>query len=68
MEELKREYTLLFNGITDAIATLEDLTQRFMLLQQAAENLYLESAERAQELSKRENKESLEPVAANMAE
>lgn len=41
MEELSREYALLFNGITDAIQAMEKTTRRLKYLQQRAEELYL---------------------------
>ncbi len=42
MDELKQEYTVLFNGITETIGQLESMVQRLRLLQQAAENAYME--------------------------
>ncbi len=41
MEELKKEYILLFNGITDTIRQLEYTITRLKMLQQRAEELYL---------------------------
>ncbi|MDL2294490.1 hypothetical protein LJC60_07665 [Ruminococcaceae bacterium OttesenSCG-928-D13] len=37
MDELQKEYTLLFNGITDTIQSLERTIQRLRALQQKAE-------------------------------
>ncbi|MDL2253364.1 hypothetical protein LJC49_04735 [Ruminococcaceae bacterium OttesenSCG-928-I18] len=45
MEDLKKEYVLLFNGVSEVIAELEGLVQRLKLLQQAAENCYLDNSE-----------------------
>ena len=38
---MEKEYTLLFNGITDAIEDIQELTQRLMDLQAQAEALYI---------------------------
>lgn len=46
MDELKKEYILLFNGISEITIELEALIQRLKLLQQAAENCYLDGCER----------------------
>ena len=45
MDELRTEYTVLFNGITETIKGLEGMIHRLELLQQAAENSYLDSFE-----------------------
>lgn len=45
MEELNKEYTLLFNGITDAIQQLENLTRQLKKLQLRAEEAYLQECE-----------------------
>lgn len=45
MEELRTEYTMLFNGITETIKGLEGMIRRLQLLQQAAENTYLDHCE-----------------------
>lgn len=42
MDKLRKEYTLLFNGITDTILQLENAVLRLKLLQQQAEDVYLE--------------------------
>ncbi|MDL2327745.1 hypothetical protein LJC64_03720 [Ruminococcaceae bacterium OttesenSCG-928-A11] len=42
MDELNKEYTLLFNGITDTIQSLERTIQQLRALQQKAEELCLE--------------------------
>ena len=39
---MDREYTLLFNAITDAINELQELQQKMMTAQQEAEMLYME--------------------------
>lgn len=41
MDEIRSEYTLLFNGITETIKSLEITTKRLKLLQMAAENTYV---------------------------
>lgn len=41
MDELNREYTLLFNGITDTIQQLEHTISRLKILQIKAEEEYL---------------------------
>ena len=41
MDAIKREYTLLFNAITDAENTLEQLRARLIAAQQQAEELFL---------------------------
>lgn len=43
MDEIKKEYSLLFNGITDTINQLEKTIQRLRVLQQKAEEACLES-------------------------
>ena len=45
MEELTKEYLLLFNTITRAEKTLEDLRMRLMDAQRTAEDLYIERKE-----------------------
>lgn len=47
MNELKKEYTILFNGVTDAIDDLQKLVVRMQLLQQKAEAAVLECEEAA---------------------
>ena len=44
MDELQKEYTLLFNGITDTIQSLERTIQRLRALQQKAEEMCVESS------------------------
>lgn len=39
---MTKEYLLLFNAVTDAIAALEQLRERLILAQQKAEDAYLE--------------------------
>ncbi len=41
MEEFKKEYTLLFNGITDTVKELERLTAKMKHLQVRAEEAHL---------------------------
>ncbi len=41
-EELRKEYFLLFNGISKTIETLEDMIGQLKTLQQEAENYVLE--------------------------
>ena len=57
MDELRTEYTMLFNGITEAIKGLEGMKHRLELLQQAAENSYLERCENQelQEIAEEKN-------------
>lgn len=45
MDPIKKEYTLLFNAITDAETTLEQLRARLIAVQQQAEELFLAGAE-----------------------
>lgn len=49
MDELNKEYTLLFNGITDTIQQLETMTKRLKNLQMRAEEAYLQECEAAGE-------------------
>lgn len=42
MENLTKEYLHLFNAITDTIEDLEELKQKLMQSQAAAEALYIE--------------------------
>ncbi len=41
MEDNHNEYTLLFNGVTDTIKTLEKMIKRLKALQQQAEELVI---------------------------
>lgn len=41
--QLGKEYTTLFNGITDAIEELNQLAIRLSVLQCTAENFYIEN-------------------------
>lgn len=41
MDAIRKEYTLLFNAITDAEAVLEQLRIRLIAVQQEAEELFL---------------------------
>lgn len=41
MDELPKEYTLLFNGISSAITELQALSLRLDFLQQQAEEIYI---------------------------
>lgn len=65
MDELRAEYTMLFNGITETIKGLEGMIRRLELLQQAAENTYLDHCEasQAEEGSKATPMLRLEPEA-----
>lgn len=54
MSELPREYTLLFNAITDADRALIRLHEALIAAQQAAEELVMETgtkAEKAEEVN-----------------
>ena len=51
MDAIKKEYTLLFNAITDAETTLEQLRTRLIAAQQQAEELFLAAEDSAQETS-----------------
>ncbi|MGD9560218.1 MAG: hypothetical protein AB7V55_06410 [Oscillospiraceae bacterium] len=42
MDELQREYTLLFNGITDTLKQLERIKTSLIKLQQDAEESHLD--------------------------
>lgn len=42
MDDLKKEYTILFTGITNTIATLEDMIFNLKDLQRRAEEAYIE--------------------------
>ena len=41
MEDIQREYTVLFNAITDTESTLELLRRQLIATQQLAEELYI---------------------------
>lgn len=41
--DIAREYTLLFNAITDAEQTLSELRERLMSAQQVAEEIYIQN-------------------------
>lgn len=45
MDNIPREYTLLFNEISSVITELQAITFRLAGLQQAAEQLYIEQAD-----------------------
>ena len=45
MDNISKEYLLLFNAITDAEETLNALRLRLMAVQQRSEELFLEEAE-----------------------
>ena len=45
MDAIRKEYTLLFNAITDAEAVLEQLRLRLIAAQQEAEELFLSTEE-----------------------
>jgi hypothetical protein len=49
MDTIRKEYTLLFNAITDAETALEQLRQQLICAQQQAEELFL-AADEAQEV------------------
>ncbi len=57
MEELKKEYMLLFNGITDTVRQLEYTIARLKMLQTRAEELYLLETEREERCEERELRE-----------
>ena len=42
MEQITREYLLLFNAITDAEETLRQLRERLIFVQREAEELYMQ--------------------------
>lgn len=42
MDNITKEYTLLFNGITTIISELQTITVRLASLQQQAEQIYLD--------------------------
>lgn len=45
---ISREYTLLFNGISSTIAELQAITFRLAGLQQTAEQLYIERTDESE--------------------
>ena len=45
MKSIPKEYLLLFNTITDAVETLQQLQSTLMAAQQQAEALFLEEAD-----------------------
>lgn len=45
MDTIRKEYTLLFNAITDAEIALEQLRRQLMAAQQQAEELFLTTQE-----------------------
>ena len=49
MDAIRKEYTLLFNAITDAESALEQLRTRLIAVQQEAEELFLASEEQSAE-------------------
>lgn len=42
MEQITKEYLLLFNAITDAEETLRQLRERLIFIQREAEELYMQ--------------------------
>ena len=52
MDELNEEYTLLFNGITDTIRQLERTIVRLQVLQQKAEETYVERRQMLEDLER----------------
>lgn len=48
MDCISREYTVLFNGITNAIAQTVELTLQLQQLQAAAEDCYISASEEGQ--------------------
>lgn len=59
MEELTKEYLVLFNGITDTIRQLEHTITRLKMLQQRAEEIYLLGAEAAETRDEHEPREDV---------
>lgn len=51
MDAIKKEYTLLFNAITDAESTLEQLRARLIAAQQQAEELFLNAYDTEQSVA-----------------
>ena len=49
MENLTREYLLLFNALTDVEQLLQELRGRILAAQQAAEELYISGGEQMAE-------------------
>ena len=47
METINKEYTLLFNALTDTEEALRQLSQRLISIQQQAEELFLAREERS---------------------
>jgi hypothetical protein len=45
MRELTKEYTLLFNGLTDLHKTVSAMEEKIRFLQQQAEELYISSGD-----------------------
>jgi len=46
MQNLPKEYTLLFNALADTEESLRRLSERLISIQQQAEDLFLERCER----------------------
>ncbi len=46
MEKISKEYKILFNGISMAIDQLQGLSMRLVMLQQQAEQEYIQRGER----------------------
>ena len=40
--ELQKEYTLLFNAVSDALRDLQEIERKLMTAQQEAEKIYME--------------------------
>lgn len=57
MDELNKEYTMLFNGISSTIVQLETLVERLKILQQKAEDAYLEQLEKDEEFKEKQNQD-----------
>ena len=49
MDAIRKEYTLLFNAITDVESALEQLQTRLIAVQQEAEELFLAAEEQSAE-------------------
>lgn len=47
-EEISEEYKLLFHGMTDTIAALEQLAGRLKMYQQEAEEIFIEGGRQEQ--------------------
>ena len=53
MEQITKEYLLLFNAITDAEETLRQLRERLIFVQRQAEEIYMQECGENQTVERR---------------